>query len=89
MEKKHRLFKLYQEALNLSFSGYTITEYSEVPTYKLDENESWVDDSIAVFITCKYVGNYLIFSKQTNKIGEKIGEHLESLFGFECNVQIL
>ena len=60
MEKKDRLRKLYQEALDLSFSGYyTITEYNEVPTYKLDENESWVDDSIAIFITCKYQYLYI------------------------------
>ena len=85
MEKKYRLRKLYQEALDLSFSGYTITEYSEVPTYKLNETEKWVSDSIAIFITCKYVGNYLGFSQQDNKVGE----HLEKLIGFECSVQIL
>lgn len=85
MEKKDRFRRIYQEALELSFSGYTITEYSEVPTYKLDGNDVWVDDSIAIFITCKYVGNYLGFSSQTNKVSE----HLENLFGFECTVQFL
>jgi hypothetical protein len=83
MEKKDRLRKLYQEALDLSFSGYTITEYSEVPTYNLDENDAWVDDSIAIFITCKYDGNHLGYSPN------KLGEHLENLFGFECTVQFL
>jgi hypothetical protein len=84
MEKKYRLRKLYQEALDLSFSGYTITEYSEVPTYKLNETEKWVRDSTAVFITCKYDEGYFGHSKDS-----KISEHLEKLFGFECSVQIL
>ena len=52
MEKKDRLRKLYQEALGLSFGGFSITEYSEVPTYKVDEIGKWAIDSKAVFITC-------------------------------------
>ena len=84
MEKKYRLRKLYQEALDLSFSGFTITEYTEVPTYKLDETEKWVSDSTAVFITCKYDGGYFGHHKYN-----KVGEHLENLFGFECSIQIL
>lgn len=85
MEKKDRLRRIYQEALDMSFSGYTITEYTEVPTHKLDESGTWVRDSRAVFITCKYEGNYLGYTAQYSKLGE----HLENLFGFECIVQIL
>jgi hypothetical protein len=81
MEKKDRLRKLYQEALDLSFSGYTITEYNEVPTYKLDENTSWVSDSKAIFITCKYEAH-----PHHLQLSNKISEHLENLFGFECSV---
>ena len=86
MEKKDRLRRIYQEALDLSFSGCTIIEYDEVPTYKLDENMAWVDDSTAVFITCKSDGNY---SEPARYYGDKISYHLENLFGFECSVQIL
>ena len=84
MEKKYRLRKLYQEALNISFSGYTITEYNEVPTFKLNETGTWVRDSNAVFITCKSDGNYLERNRNYS-----ITRHLENLFGFECSVQIL
>jgi len=87
MEKKDRLRKLYQEALHLSFSGFSITEYSEVPTYKVDKIGKWVSDSKAVFITCKYVGNFSEFDINYNYL--YISNHLENLFGFECNVQIL
>jgi hypothetical protein len=85
MEKKDRFRKLYQEALDLSFSGFCITEYTEVPTYKVDETGRWVSDSKAVFITCGYNGDVSQFSKNYLHISN----HLENLFGFECNVQIL
>jgi len=87
MEKKDRLRKLYQEALDLSFSGFSITEYAEVPTYKVDKIGKWVSDSKAVFITCKYVGNYSEFAIGYNYL--YISNHLENLIGFECNVEIL
>ena len=85
MEKKDRLRRIYQEALNMSFSGCTIIEYNEVPTYKVDETGKWVSDSKAIFITCKNDGSY---SEPARYYGDKISYHLENLFGFECSVQI-
>jgi hypothetical protein len=86
MEKKDRLRRIYQEALDLSFSGFSITEYTELPTYKVDETGRWVSDSKAVFITCRYNENFSGFGINYNY--RDISNHLENLFGFECNVQI-
>jgi hypothetical protein len=56
MEKKDRLRKLYQEALDLSFSGFSITEYSEVPTYKVDE----ISDEASFLEMLDYLNEQLI-----------------------------
>jgi hypothetical protein len=80
MENKERLQKLYQEALDLSFSGFSISDFVVVQTYKFEEEDKWIKDSKSVFITCKSCGNHNL---------HQVCNHLEKLFGFECTLEIL
>jgi hypothetical protein len=80
MENKERLQKLYQEALDLSFSGFSISDFLVVQTYKFDDVDKWIKDSKSVFITCKSCGNHNL---------HQVCSHLEKLFGFECTLEIL
>jgi hypothetical protein len=79
---ENRLKKVVQSALDISFSGLTITEFKALETSQLTDDNKWEPFSYTLFITLKRGGtlneNYI----QTLDIVY----FLESLIGFECCV---
>ena len=79
---ENRLKKVVQSALDISFSGLTITEFKALETSQLTEDFEWEPFSYTLFIT-------LSRGKTLNENYIQSGNiinFLESLIGFECCV---
>lgn len=77
---KDRLKRLCEIALETSYGDVTISEFTMVPTFKLDnESSKWVSDSFTLFIHIKK-------SSSSLNVIEDVQKRLERCIGFECCV---
>jgi len=86
----NKLKKIFQELLDISYSGLTIEEFRVHPTQKYDENLSkWVPDSFCVFTVLRKKEN--VESESWTVLDEERNIHLffESLLGYEFCLDVI
>jgi len=79
MDKIVEIKKIYEKYLNSSHEGIVINRFELVRKYKLNEQNEWVDDLPAVFMTIKNNTDKQIYL-------EDIERKLKPLFGYEVIV---
>jgi hypothetical protein len=82
---ENRLKKVVQSALDISFSGLTITEFKALETSQLTDDNKWEPFSYTLFITLKRGTSLNEGYSQTLQTLD-VTHFLESLIGFECCV---
>jgi hypothetical protein len=79
MDKIVEIKKIYEKYLNSLYEGIVINRFELVRKYKLNEQNEWVDDLPAVFMTIKNNTDKQIYL-------EDIERKLKPLFGYEVIV---
>ena len=72
--------KRFEKILNKIYSGLTITDYTVLPRYQLNEKNEWIPDSPAIFVCARND------SDNSNMSMEQISNELTGLTGFEVNI---
>ena len=79
MDKIVEIRKIYEKYLAHLYEGVVINTFELVKKYKLDEQNKWVDDLYAVFMTIKNNTDKQIYLPDVER-------KLKPLFGYEVVV---
>jgi hypothetical protein len=79
VDKIVEIKKIYEKYLAHLYNGVVITNFELVKTYKINEQNEWVDDLYAVFMTIKNNTDTQIYLPDVER-------KLRPLFGYEVIV---
>ncbi len=79
MDKIVKIKNIYEKYLAHIYNGVVITNFELVKTYKINEQNEWVDDLYAVFMTIKNNTDTQIYLPDVER-------KLRPLFGYEVIV---
>jgi hypothetical protein len=74
--------KTFNKLLECLYPGFIITEYRVLDRHKLDENNKWVEDKPALFVTIASASNNKELLGDVLKQNNEIGEDLSYLTGY-------
>jgi hypothetical protein len=73
--------EMFEKVLQLMLPGSKIMEYELLPRNQLNENNEWIPDSPAVFVSIKYE------SDDNNDIRSgRLSQRLSDMTGYEVNI---